>query len=206
MIGSMEIVLIIAISLVATVVPLGLVGFFVFRLLKGSAERQKLLQTGVAGTAQVLSVQQTGTYINNQPEVMVALMVSRAGMAPYQVNTTMILSLLDVPRLQPGASVAVKIDAADPQKVAVDLSQAAALPGMMPQAAMNFGAQPPGYGAPPAGYGAPPQGYGAPPAGAPPAGFGAGADALAGSFPCRACGKPVAQGHAFCPHCGARTA
>jgi hypothetical protein len=183
-IGIVEIVLIVVVSLVATVVPLALVGFLVFRLMKGSAERQKLLQTGVPATAQVIAVQQTGTYVNNQPEVMATLMVQRAGAPPYQVNTTMILSLLEVPRLQPGASVAVKIDPQDAQKVAIDLSQAPAMPGMVPaMGAMGFAPQQPAFGAQPAAYGAPPVGP---------------------ATMCPSCRQPVAQGHPFCSHCGTR--
>lgn len=191
--GIVEILLIVVISLVATIVPLGLAGFFIFRLMKGSAERQKILQSGVPATAQVISVQQTGTYINNQPEVMATLMVQRAGSPPYQVNATLILSMLEIPRLQPGASVAVKVDPSDPQKVAIDLSQAPAMPGMVPaMGAMGFAPQPAAYGAPPQqAYGAPPQAaFGAPPAGP--------------GTACPSCRQPVPPGHPFCSQCGTR--
>jgi hypothetical protein len=121
-------------------------------------------------------------------------MVQRAGSPPYQVNATLILSMLEIPRLQPGASVAVKIDPQDPQKVAIDLSQAPAMPGMVPaMGAMGFAPQPA-----PAAYGAPPpQAHGAPPPafGAPPAGPGA---------MCPSCRQPVPPGHPFCSQCGTR--
>lgn len=46
------------------------------------AETNRLLQTGLDGTASILSLRQTGMYINNQPQVEMELQIDARAMAP----------------------------------------------------------------------------------------------------------------------------
>jgi hypothetical protein len=98
---------------------------FVFRFLggmrKAAAERQRILMTGIDAQAQVLSVQQTGTFINNNPEVLIFLNVYPPGAQPYQTSIRMVIQLVAAAWLQPGATVPVKIDRANPLNVALAL-------------------------------------------------------------------------------------
>ncbi|MFW6051708.1 MAG: hypothetical protein ACODAU_11060 [Myxococcota bacterium] len=84
-------------------------------------QNQSLLQTGLDGTAKIVSAQETGQYINMQPQVQLVLDVAHPNGQGYQVTTLALVSQLNMPRVQPGADVPVKIDPADPQQVAVVL-------------------------------------------------------------------------------------
>jgi hypothetical protein len=50
---------------------------------KSDAKRAKLEQTGVLALAQVLGLEETGTYINNQPLVKLQLQISGPGIQPF---------------------------------------------------------------------------------------------------------------------------
>lgn len=137
--------------------------FFAVKLIgglhKNKQQEQRLLASGVPAKAQIMSVQQTGTYVNNQPQAHIVLTVYPQGSGPYQAQLTKIVSLFEVSHYQVGAHVDVRYDPANPTQVAI--VPAGASMGMAPMAA------PPqphaqGYGPPPGGY--PPQG-GAPPGG-----------------------------------------
>lgn len=115
-----------AIGIVVTIASL----FFVFRMIaglaKGAKEEQRILQTGMPATGQVLGLQQTGTYINNNPQVVIALQVFPQQGQPYQTQVTKVVSLVQLPSLQMGAQLSLKVDPQNPMKVAI----AAAAPAM----------------------------------------------------------------------------
>ena len=131
--------------LVLTIVPLAL---FLVPFLKRHAQASKILQSGMSGQAQVLSVQETGTRLNDQPEIAFVLMVQLPGRAPYQAQATSVMSQLLLARVQPGMTVPVKVDPANPQSVAIDkvamsgVPGMAMMPGMVPQQPMMGGMMP----------------------------------------------------------------
>lgn len=108
-------------------VPMMLLGFVVpafvlVRWLKGSAERGRILARGIPAQATIMRIWETGMRINDQPQVGFQLHVyPPQGLAPYVAETTMVVSQLMIPRIQPGATVAIKLDPADPRKVAIEL-------------------------------------------------------------------------------------
>ena len=141
----------------------------VFGGLHGAAkERNHLLQHGAAASGQIASVQQTGTYLNNQPQCIIQVQVYPQGGQPYTAQVTQVLSMVEIPQYQPGTQVQVRYDPQNPQRVAI-------MP--KPPAMMAPGAPPPGYGAPPQG------GFGAPPPGQPMAGGMAPMGAPPGAYP-----------------------
>jgi hypothetical protein len=73
----------------------------------------RLRTTGKPGTAVVTSVQQTGTYVNKNPQVHLALQVTVDG-ATYPAETDAIIPMIQIPQVQPGATIAVLVDPADP--------------------------------------------------------------------------------------------
>ncbi len=93
----------------------------VFRLMRGSMERSRILSSGIPAQATISRIWETGVQVNNQPQVGFALQVWPPNGAPYMTEVKMVVSALVIPRIQPGAVVAVKIDPADPRKVAIDL-------------------------------------------------------------------------------------
>ncbi len=129
-------------AIFSTVLTLAITGaslFFVFRLIGGlrkqAREQQRLLQTGTPATGQILAVNQTGTYVNNQPQVNIVVMVHPPGGQPYQAQLTKIVSLFETAQYQVGAQVHVRFDPQDRSKIAV-VTQGqvmAANPAMMMQ-------------------------------------------------------------------------
>src|SRR5690606_4100277 len=112
---------------VITVVTVGGSLFFVFRLLgglpKAAAEEQRLLQSGAPATGQIVAVQQTGTYVNNQPQVVIVVMVQPPGGQPYQAQLTKIVSMFETTQYQIGAQVHVRYDPQNPSKIAIATQQ-----------------------------------------------------------------------------------
>lgn len=77
----------------------------------------ELMTTGEDGTATVSFIQATGTMINNFPEIEFKLQVSKGGGSAYEVTHRQVVSPVSIPALQPGATVAVKVDPADQNRV-----------------------------------------------------------------------------------------
>lgn len=74
-------------------------------------------RVGVDGTAQILSVRETGVRVNHQPQVAIQMRVFAGNMPPYEVTTNKVVSVVDLPRMQPGASMSVKVDPGKPHDV-----------------------------------------------------------------------------------------
>jgi hypothetical protein len=93
-------------------------------MLAGAAN---LRMTGLPSQARVLGIQPTGTMINMAPECRVDLEVyppmAAAGyrVQPYRVAIMQALHQVVLPRVQPGMTVPVKIEAANPLNVVVDV-------------------------------------------------------------------------------------
>jgi hypothetical protein len=81
---------------------------------------QALLQTGTQGRATVTSVQQTGTLINFNPQVILDLQVTVPGQAAYEAKLTEAVPQVYLARIQPGAEIGVRVDPTDPSTIALD--------------------------------------------------------------------------------------
>jgi hypothetical protein len=115
-------------TLIWTIVPIvaitvaGLAVFFFFmRRIMGFNAR--LLARGIPGTARVLEVRDTGVTINRVNAVLEArLEVTVPGRAPYEARAEVMLGRMSWGALQPGMTVAVKVDPRNPAHVAIDLA------------------------------------------------------------------------------------
>ena len=154
-------------GVIITVVTLIITGVSLFgmfkvfgNIAKGSRERQRLLQMGTPAQGQIMAVQQTGTYLNNQPEVMIQVQVFPPNGHPYMAQVRQFVSMFEIPQYQVGAQVHVRIDPQNPSHVAIAPgAPMMAQPGMVPpmqQPGMPQAGVQPGMGHP----GAPPHGYG----------------------------------------------
>ncbi len=122
--------------IVWTIVPIvaitvvGLLVFFVFvRRIMGADRR--ILANGIAGTALVLSVRDTGITINNVNAVIEArLQVTIPGRPPYETTAEVTLGRMSWGALQPGMTVAVRVDPANNARVAIDGRGGAAPDGL----------------------------------------------------------------------------
>ncbi len=82
--------------------------------------RRRLLESGEPAEATILQVTDTGVTMNNiYPVVKVLLEVRPQGRPPYQVETRMTVNRVDIPQVQPGTVVPVKIDPRSQKRVAV---------------------------------------------------------------------------------------
>lgn len=133
--GVMGEVLIPIIVLAATGVTFILVGRYA-----DSLDMSATIANGVPGTAQIMSVQDTGVTINSLNMVVkLNLLVTIPGAPSYTAETrTMLSGRTQWGALQPGMTIPVKVDPKDPSRVAVDiergLSPSEAPPEMVAQA------------------------------------------------------------------------
>jgi hypothetical protein len=82
-----------------------------------AAEGQKaryLALNGRTGTATIHAVRDTGTTINDDPTIEFDLAVTVEGGAPYAVTHTQTIARTAIPSFQPGATIPVRVDPADP--------------------------------------------------------------------------------------------
>src|SRR3954470_22196048 len=85
----------------------------------GSDETEKEV-AGVAGQAQIVSLSEGGPYVNQRPTITMALDVTLPGREPYRAQAKQTVGRLVIGRLQPGATIPVRVDADDDAKVTVD--------------------------------------------------------------------------------------
>ena len=121
MMGMGLTVVIIAFSVIIALITLGGTGFIFWKVFSKMGEASRIRQIGVPATAQILQLADTGTTINDNPQVMLTMNVQSPQFGAYQVQTTAIISRLAIPRVQPGAMVPVKIDPTNPRNVALDI-------------------------------------------------------------------------------------
>ena len=121
LIGGGSILLTCVIGGLITLVTVGSIGavmFFVFRALRPDPT---IMKSGISAQATIQNVWQTGTYVNNSPQVGMQLEVRPPTGVPYVAQVNAIIPLINIPQFQPGAVVPVKIHPTDPSKVALDV-------------------------------------------------------------------------------------
>ncbi len=88
---------------------------------------QNELRTAAAGpefvstTATVTQLASTGVMVNDGVQVALGLLVLLPAGVPVPVTTTTVVPMALLPQVQPGASVAVRVDPAAPSRVLLDL-------------------------------------------------------------------------------------
>jgi len=76
-----------------------------------------IAQSGMDATAEVLSIQDTGTMINNNPVVVLGLKVQPAMGAEFSTTAQAMVSKIAIPRV--GDKIKIKYNPADPTQIAV---------------------------------------------------------------------------------------
>jgi hypothetical protein len=87
--------------------------------LTGNDLARELERSGLPARAVVLEIRETGVTVNDSPVVDFLLEVHIEGRPPYQAEAKALVSILAIPRIQPGAELAVLYDPKDPQRVAI---------------------------------------------------------------------------------------
>ena len=121
-------------GMVITGLILGLVGIgmvvagFVFVI--AASRRDRISATGLPGTAQILSVGQTGWFVNSNPQVDLELMVNVPGRAAYPAKVKAVVPLVMLNRLE--GSLPVRVDPSDPERVIIQWDTPAIAGGWTP--------------------------------------------------------------------------
>ncbi len=93
-------------------------------LLGGAARERRILQTGRAARATVVSLGENSAggvvTVNDQPYLNLVLEVRDGVRPPYTVSMDLVIPRVAVPQFQPGAVIAVKVDPNDPAAVVID--------------------------------------------------------------------------------------
>ena len=76
---------------------------------------------GLLASGRVLKIWETGVRINNNPVVGFLLEVHAEGIEPYEAETKALISILWIPRIQPGEMLPIKYDPDEPSRVALDI-------------------------------------------------------------------------------------
>lgn len=108
-----------AIGVIATIATLVFVFRFLGKMASANKEAARVLSVGQPAVGQVVAAQQTGTYVNNNPQISLRINVTPHGGAPYQVQMTKIVGMLEIPQYQIGAHLDVRVDPANPSNVAI---------------------------------------------------------------------------------------
>ena len=121
LIGGGSILLTCLIGGLITLVTVGSIGAVMFFVFKAMRPDPTIMKSGTPAQATIQNVWQTGTYVNNNPQIGMQLEVRPPSGVPYQAQVNAIIPLVNIPQFQPGAVVPVKIHPTDPSKVALDV-------------------------------------------------------------------------------------
>ncbi|MYZ41619.1 DUF3592 domain-containing protein [Schauerella aestuarii] len=87
---------------------------------KDSKAARALLRDGIAASARVHSASQTGSWLNDNPQIAMVLEVTRPDGSTFGVTQTIHVPVLDASRFQAGKIVRVKYRPEDENRVAVE--------------------------------------------------------------------------------------
>jgi hypothetical protein len=76
--------------------------------------------TGLTGEATIVSLREGGPYVNQRPTITMELDVELPGRQRYRAEARQPVGRLVIGRLQPGATIPVRVDPKDPASVSVD--------------------------------------------------------------------------------------
>jgi hypothetical protein len=82
--------------------------------------RRRVLREGLEGIGEVLEMRDTGSTVGTSPVLRLKLLVTVPDRAPYEAETTAVVSRAQLGALQPGAVLSVKVDPDRPERVVVD--------------------------------------------------------------------------------------
>lgn len=110
-----------------TAAILGFVGIILaligVRALRAAADAQRVSEVGVAGTAVVTAVTQTGVYINQNPQLEMTLSVNVPGRPAYTAERKEVVPMILLSRVGVGATLPVKIDPQNQADVVIQWDQ-----------------------------------------------------------------------------------
>ncbi|MFO0554688.1 MAG: hypothetical protein U0271_40295 [Polyangiaceae bacterium] len=143
----------ILIIVASTVVPIALIALVLGALFRSQAKTDELLKTGTPARARILQLGTTGMSVavmgHRHLKLLLTVEVQQPGRPPYVATFDQLVSELQIPSVQPGTFIELRIDPNNPSRMA--------LAGIIPPNQAGFAPQ----AGPPAGWGGQP-GYGTP--------------------------------------------
>ncbi|MFD1886743.1 hypothetical protein [Paenibacillus wenxiniae] len=86
----------------------------------GTVFSLRTIKSGESAVGLIRRVQQTGTYVNEQPQLNIEVMVTRQGQQPYPASFQAIIPQTSIPQFQPGSVIPLLVSAQNPAKVGLD--------------------------------------------------------------------------------------
>ncbi len=105
---------------VITIVTLVGMGFLIYRSFGGVMKNNNVLKTGVSAPGVILSVQDTGASMNDNPQALVRIRVMPMGQEPFDAETTIFVGRFQVGMLVPNAPAMVRYDPANKTRIAIE--------------------------------------------------------------------------------------
>jgi hypothetical protein len=90
------------------------IGIPIYFMRKSQQRAQALMSAGTQGEATILSLQDTGMRINDNPRVTMQLEIQMPYGSPFQVTKTVTVPLIRLSQIQVGSKVPVMVDMTDP--------------------------------------------------------------------------------------------
>jgi hypothetical protein len=105
-----------------------------------SKKTRRVIESGITGTGTLVSVDETGVRVNDQPMLMFHLDIEAPGLPPYRATSRATVPFLAMSSLTQGMKLPVKIDPENQQKVFIDwddwtmsrMAPGGAVPGTVP--------------------------------------------------------------------------
>jgi hypothetical protein len=113
-VSVLTIIIVLASCLFTLVIAVASVAIPIVIMRANRKKAETLMATGTPGEATVISLQDTGMRINDNPRVTLVLAVRIPNYAPYQIAKTVTIPLINLSQVQPGAVVQVVADPNDP--------------------------------------------------------------------------------------------
>ena len=83
-------------------------------------DEAKVEVAGLSGRATIVSLSEGGPYVNDRPTITMELDVDLPGRESYRAQARQVVGRLVIGRLQPGATIPVRVDPDDPAQLTVD--------------------------------------------------------------------------------------
>ena len=117
--GLLTVVILLCVC-VSTIIPLGVAGFFMYRMFKNMGQNSSLIKSGIQAPAVILNAEDTGASMNDNPQVRLTLQVNPVDRPSFQAVTTTFVSRIRIGMITPGSPAMVRFDPNDTTKVAVE--------------------------------------------------------------------------------------
>lgn len=119
--GSTEAPLEFTVGMAGIFVVAGLICLaYTLRVYRSTSGAKRLLADGVAGTARITGLEQTGRYMNEQPHVRMELAVETKEHGSYTTSHAEYVPMVMLGTLTNGSPIAVRVDRNDRSKLVID--------------------------------------------------------------------------------------